>query len=348
MPRGRKKPIALTVIAGARGAGKTTLINRLLDLPAFARTAVILNDFGEVELKRAAVATADEGYIALGSGCVCCVVRGALVDALERLLRDLDNNRLAGVDRVIIEADEAADPAAIVAAVERHPYVSLRFVVDGIVAAVDVATADTLLAVRADTVRQVAMADVVALMGGAASASVDQVRGVGSVVEAMRAPAAALIGHRPFDPATADVAVWLAVTPRQPATIAGEAARIHVFSVARKGSIPLDAFDRFLDYLAVLQGQNIIRVRAAASIGEETLVVAESIGSSLRPPTVVEKEGADGFGIRFVVVARDLDQPTFEGYLGAFLNEARIDSPDREALTANPLAIAGFSARRGR
>jgi G3E family GTPase len=349
MPRGRKKPIALTIVAGARGAGKTTLINRLLDLPPFARTAVILNDFGEVQLKRAAVATADEGYIALGSGCVCCVVRGALADALERLLRDLDNNRLAGVDRVVIEADAAADPGAIVAAVERHPYVSLRFVVDGIVAVVDASVADTILAERADAARQVAISDVVALSGGAASASVIAAKGLGTIVDAAMAPASAFIGHRAFEAASEDVEAWLAFSPseRHPAA-GGEAARIRAFSVGRLGSLSIDAFDRFLDYLGALQGPNIIRLRAAANIGEGALVTAESIGDSFRPSVIAATSKADAIGIRFLVVARDLDAATLEGYLAAFLNEARVDSPDRQALTDNPLAIAGFSARRGR
>ncbi len=89
MARARKKPIPVTVVAGPRGAGKTTLINRLLGEPAFANTAVILNDFGEVALAGTIVETAADGYIALGSGCVCCSVRGALTDSLENLLRDL-------------------------------------------------------------------------------------------------------------------------------------------------------------------------------------------------------------------------------------------------------------------
>lgn len=349
MSRGRKKPIALTIVAGARGAGKTTLINRLLDLPPFARTAVILNDFGEVQLKRDAVATAEEGYIALGSGCVCCVVRGALADALERLLRDLDNNRLAGVDRVVIEADAAADPGAIVAAVERHPYVSLRFAIDGIVAVVDAATAETVLATQADAVRQIAMADVVALSRGAATASIAAASGLGPIVDAATARASAFVGHRAFDAASGDVEGWLALPPAEPRqAVAGEAGRIHAFQAARPGSLSAEAFDRFLDYLGALQGTNIIRLRAAASTGEGAMVTAECVGESFRPPVIAEREGADAIGVRFLIVARDLDAGTFEGYLAAFLNEARVDSPDRQALTDNPLAIAGFSARRGR
>jgi G3E family GTPase len=121
MARPRKAPIPITVVAGPRAAGKTTLINRLLEDRAFADTAVILNDFGRTELRGAMVETAEDRFIALGSGCVCCAVRGALTDGLENLLRDLDNGRVAAIRRVIVEADESADPAAVLAAVERIP-----------------------------------------------------------------------------------------------------------------------------------------------------------------------------------------------------------------------------------
>jgi G3E family GTPase len=133
--RARKPPIPITLVVGPRGAGKTTLINRLLATPEFASTAVIVNDFGAVAVHGSVVNTVADGYISLGSGCVCCEVRGALADSLENLLRDLDNGRVAAIGRLVIEADEMADPAAILGAVLRHPYLSLRFVPDGIVAA---------------------------------------------------------------------------------------------------------------------------------------------------------------------------------------------------------------------
>jgi G3E family GTPase len=158
-----RQPIPFTVVTGPLGAGKTTLINRLLRHPAFANSAVILNEFGEAALEGGRVERADDVIIALGAGCICCAVRGELVDALERLLRELDNHRIAAIGRVIIEAAAAADPAAILAAVARHPYLSLRYRADGIVAVIDAGRSEVMLAVDADLVRQVAMADVVAV-----------------------------------------------------------------------------------------------------------------------------------------------------------------------------------------
>ena len=112
MARPRKPPIPLTVVAGPLGAGKTTLINRALRHPAFANTAVVLNEFGEVGLENAVVTRAEDGIVALSGGCVCCAVRGELIDALENLLRDLDNGRIEALRRVVIEANAEADPSA--------------------------------------------------------------------------------------------------------------------------------------------------------------------------------------------------------------------------------------------
>lgn len=344
----RRRPIPITIVTGPKGAGKTTLINRLLADPVFANSAVILNDFGEVALQNALVEKAEDGFIALGSGCVCCSVRGALTDGLEKLLRDLDNGRIGVIGRVVIEADEAADPAAILAAIARHPYLSLRFVADGIVAVLDATTALSTLATRADTVRQLAMADVIALLRAAPVKDLVRLNPRAKIVDASTVPAGTVVGHQAFD-ASGVIDDWLgAALVDSPNDFAGEAARINTFLVTRECVVPLAALDRFLDYLAALQGPNLIRVRGAVATAEGEAVVVDGYGAFFHPPLILDAPDSGPPLTRFSVVARDMDRKTFEAYLDAFLNEAQIDTPDRQSLTENPLAIAGFSARSGR
>ena len=339
----RKKPIPLTIVAGPLGAGKTTLINRLLSDPVFANTAVILNEFGKTNLENALVERIEDGIVALTGGCVCCAGGGSeLTDTLERVLRGLDNGRVAAIGRVIVESEASADPAAIFASVGLHPYLSLRFRPEGVVAVIRAADAARGLAEARETLRQVAMADVVAVSGTGRAADVTAINPFAAVLDAAAAAPAAFVGHGLFDAATTEVDRWLG-----PAAIGPGASGVNTFTVSRERPIPLAVLDRFLDFLVALQGQNLIRVRGCVGTEEGDSVIVQGIGGLFWPPTIIG-EGGGGQRTRFAVTAVNLDQRGFEGYLDAFLNEVQIDTPDRQALTENPLAIAGFSARSGR
>jgi G3E family GTPase len=228
----------------------------------------------------------------------------------------------------------------------------MRFDADGIVTVLDRTTAGSVLAARADTVRQAAMADVIALSRGPVGAAIDEelrfLNPVAARLDAATAAPAAFTGHGAFDPAFGDPEAWLdgAQPVAEALELAGEAARVRLFTAILSRTMPFAALDRFVEYLAVLQAPNLIRVRGLVSTGENEAVVVEAIGACFSPPLIVDRPGAPS--IRFSIVARDLEQATFEGYLDAFLGEARIDTPDARALTENPLAVAGFSARSGR
>jgi G3E family GTPase len=104
--------IPVAIVTGFLGSGKTTLISRILRDPAFARAAVIVNEFGEIGLDHELIASSDEALIALTTGCLCCAVRSDLVATL----LDLQHRRKAGeitYERVLIETSGLADPAPI-------------------------------------------------------------------------------------------------------------------------------------------------------------------------------------------------------------------------------------------
>ena len=126
----------MTVITGFLGAGKTTLLNKLLRDPALKDTAVIINEFGEVGLDHLLVEYIDDNVMLLQSGCLCCTMRGDLVDALETLLRDLDNRRCT-FKRLVLETTGLADPAPVLHTAMMHPYLVMRYRLDGVVTLVD-------------------------------------------------------------------------------------------------------------------------------------------------------------------------------------------------------------------
>ncbi|XUM21576.1 CobW family GTP-binding protein [Bradyrhizobium oligotrophicum S58] len=120
-------PIPFTVIGGFLGAGKTTLLNRLLS-GSTERCAVLVNDFGEINIDAALIRSHDGTTMSLTNGCVCCSIGAGFLDTLARLLDDLKR-----FDRVVIEASGVGDPWRIAEIALVEP--SLRL--DGVVVLAD-------------------------------------------------------------------------------------------------------------------------------------------------------------------------------------------------------------------
>ncbi|MGD1887292.1 MAG: CobW family GTP-binding protein [Cohaesibacteraceae bacterium] len=169
----RPDRMPVLVLSGFLGAGKTTFLNRLLATEPLKDTLVIVNEFGDAgldslflqEADEARGDTADRGLMIeeLTSGCLCCTLQGPLVTTLEDLLRARDNGRIAPFKQLVIETTGLADPAPILAAFARHPYLSLRYLVGGIVTVVDSAQEPEGLDASPEAIAQVAVADVLAL-----------------------------------------------------------------------------------------------------------------------------------------------------------------------------------------
>ena len=123
--------LAVTVIGGYLGAGKTTLLNRLLSEARDVRLAVLVNDFGEVNIDAALIANRDGETISLTNGCVCC----SIGDNLGSTLYDLAE-RPDGPEHIVVETSGVADPAGVAHYAGCHP----RLELDGIVVVADAET----------------------------------------------------------------------------------------------------------------------------------------------------------------------------------------------------------------
>ena len=357
--------LPFTVLTGFLGAGKTTLLNRLLKDPALAETAVIINEFGEIGLDHLLVEHVDDGVVLLSSGCLCCTMRGDLVDALERLTRDLDNGR-ARFRRVIIETTGLADPAPVLHTVMVHPYLVLRYRLDGVVALVDAVNGMATLDAHPEAVKQAAVADrlVVTKMDlittpeGLAGkeqliARLHHLNPSAPVLDAAadEATPARLLDCGLYDPErkTADVRRWLAEEAYAQAhdhehhDVNRHDDHIRAFAITTDSAMPVAVLDLFLELLRSVHGPNLLRLKGVVKVAEtpDTPVVIHGIQHLLHPPAQLDRWPDDDRRTRLVFIMRDTEPATVRQLFDAFLGQNAADRPDHAALIDNPLVPFG-------
>src|SRR6187399_230641 len=146
-------PIPVSVLTGFLGAGKTSLLNALLKDPALTDTAVIINEFGDVAIDHLLVEQSSDGVIQLSDGCLCCTVRGDLVDTFADLIDRLQSGRIEKLRRVVIETTGLADPAPVLQSIMGHPALVQAYRLDGVIALVDAVNGDVTLDDHVDAVK---------------------------------------------------------------------------------------------------------------------------------------------------------------------------------------------------
>ncbi len=151
--------IPVSILTGFLGAGKSTLLNRLLKDPAMKDAAVIINEFGEVGIDHLLVEASNDAVVELSDGCLCCTVRGELVDTLAELIDGMQTGRIKPLSRIVIETTGLADPAPVMQSVMGHPAVAQHFDLDGVVTVVDAVNGLSTIDAYPEAYKQVAVAD---------------------------------------------------------------------------------------------------------------------------------------------------------------------------------------------
>jgi G3E family GTPase len=149
----------VTILTGFLGSGKTTLLNRAMRAPAMAKTAVVINEFGEVPLDHMLAAQSDDTIMVLENGCLCCTVFGDLVTTLNNLYHRREDGEIPRFDHVVIETSGLADPAPLIQAFLSDPTLAGLYRIAAVIATVDAVNGPHTLDEHIESVRQVALAD---------------------------------------------------------------------------------------------------------------------------------------------------------------------------------------------
>ena len=153
----RRDIVPATVVTGFLGSGKTTLINRILSEQHGKKIAVIVNEFGEVSIDGQLVIREDQAeLVEFNNGCLCCTVRGDLVETLGRL-----QERAGSLDGILIETTGLADPAPVASTFFVADEVKAHIKLDAFVTMVDAVNLEANLAQCNEAVEQVAFSDIV-------------------------------------------------------------------------------------------------------------------------------------------------------------------------------------------
>lgn len=321
------------LLTGFLGSGKTTLLNAWLRSPELSDAAVIVNEFGEVGIDHALIASSTDNTIELSTGCLCCTVSGDLVNTLRELIVKREKGEIRAFDRVVIETTGLADPAPVIQALMTFP-VARKFRLSQVITTVDAVNGAATLDRHPEAVKQAAVADEIIVtktdvnpeaadkLAGRLSALNPGARQHQSAPDRLPAPSD-LATVDIYDPQTksADVARWLNAEAHDSDDRGrdGGHGHHHHHDVNRHnaeiGSFVLD-FDEplqwehvahWLDALVIGHGNDLLRVKGILDIvGRDRPIVVQAVQSLFHPPFDLPAWPEGARKSRIVFITRNL------------------------------------------
>ncbi len=381
--------VPVSILTGFLGAGKTTLLNRLLKDPDLSDTAVIINEFGDVSIDHLLVEASSDGVIELSDGCLCCTVRGELVDTLADLMDRMQTGKIKPLKRVVIETTGLADPAPVLQSVIGNPIIAQSFRLDGVVTVVDAVNGLQTIANHEEALKQIAVADriVISKIGLAEASERDaltaQIRALnpraplidGDSAEAGRAE---LFDCGLYDPSSkiADVGRWLQDEARHDHhhhghdhehhhhdhgdhhhdhdhghdhhhhhDVTRHGGDIRSFSIVHDRPIEPMALDMFIDLLRSAHGEKLLRMKAIVAVADrpDRPLVLHGVQNVFHAPErLAAWPDPNDRRTRMVLITKGLTEDFVRDLFDAFTGKPRIDRPDAQALSDNPLAVPGM------
>jgi len=304
------------------------------------------------------------------SGCVCCSIRGDLINALEDLLKRRDNNRIKPFQRIILETTGLADPAPILHAIMYHPYLMLRYRLDGVVTVIDAINGEATLNAHEEAVKQAAVADRLVISKTDLSEGAERCQDLIERLSALN-PAAQIIipsqkdlsarsildcGLYNPDTKTPRVREWLNAEAVETATRESKKHSSHhhghlhdvnrhddhIRAYCLTSDTPLTpaSFDVFIDLLRHTHGPKLLRVKGIVALSDDPTkpIAIHGVQHVFHPPHRLDRWPDQDHRTRIVFILNNLDEKFIDMLYAALINQPALDQLDADALTNNPLA----------
>ena len=329
----------VNLITGFLGSGKTTLLQRLLGDPALADTAVLINEFGEVGLDHHLLERIDDTMVLLQSGCLCCTIRGELSAAIKELHSRRERGEVPRFRRLVVESTGLADPFPILSTVQADPVLRHHFRLGNVITTVDAVNGLGQLARRAESTKQVAVADRLVLTktdladAEATQALAERLGRINPSAPLWRAAegpidAEALLSHDLFatagrsQAARRRFAAELESFGHQPATDRNRHDEtIHAFALAFDDGLDWTRFGLWLTMLLNRHGERVLRVKGILNVADSpTPVAIHGVQHLVHPPVHMAAWPDRDRRSRLVFIVDGLDRALIERSLAAFLN----------------------------
>lgn len=334
--------LPVSVITGFLGSGKTTLLNRLIQHPGMAKTAVVINEFGEIGIDNMLVEQVDDNIVLMDSGCLCCTIRGDLVDTLKDLYKRRAKFEVPDFDRLVIETTGLADPAPILHTLMSDPFLMTRYRLDGVISTADGMLAASTMEQHQEAVKQAAVADRIVIT----KVDLAEEEALADLENKLRAlnPAAyilrvangdidpsLLFNAGLYDPETKslDVQRWLRAEAydddedehghdHHHHDVNRHSDQIQAYCVYLEDRLPWDQVASWLQLLTTYRGDDILRIKGILNVAEsETPVVIHGVQHMFHPPVQLDAWPDDDHRSRIVFITRDLGRDVVENMLSA-------------------------------
>ncbi|MDP6874255.1 MAG: GTP-binding protein [Alphaproteobacteria bacterium] len=338
--------LPVSVITGFLGSGKTTLLNRLIQHPGMANTAVVINEFGEIGIDNMLVESVDDDVVLMSSGCLCCTIRGDLVDTLKDLYKRRAKQEVPDFERLVIETTGLADPAPILHTLMADPFLMGRYRLDGVISTADAMLALDTMAKHQEAVKQAAVADRIVvtksdLADDDAMGKLEaRLRGLNPAAHIHRAAhgdidPALLFNAGLYDPETKslDVQRWLRAEAYDDGhhhdhgdghgdghghDVNRHDDNIQAYCVYLEERLPWDQIASWLELLTTYRGDDILRIKGMLNVAEsETPIVVHGVQHMFHPPVQLDEWPDDDHRSRIVFITRGLGPEVVESMLNA-------------------------------